>query len=387
MPVTLGFEQLIAGGRLAGKRVGLVSNPASVGRDLRHVADRFAEAGIEIGALFGPQHGFHADLQDNMIETPHGHDERRGVAIYSLYSDTRDPTAAMLAGLDALVVDLTDLGARIYTFIYTMANCLRAAARYGVPVFVCDRPNPIGGLDVEGPMLERGYESFVGQFPIPMRHGMTMAELARLFNEAFAIGCELHVSPMTGWRRGAWFDDTGLPWVMTSPNIPTFDSTVVYPGSVLFEGTNLSEGRGTTRPFELLGAPWIDSVALRDALEGLRLPGVRFRAVSFQPTFQKHEARTCGGVQVHVVGRERFRPVLTGVAVMIEMRRQDPDRFGWRRPPYEYEPDRLPIDILAGSSTLRESIEAGAAARDIAESWTEGEERFRRLREEYLLYE
>jgi uncharacterized protein YbbC (DUF1343 family) len=321
------------------------------------------------------------------METPHGHDDRRRVPVYSLYSDTREPNSTMLAGLDTLVVDLPDVGSRIYTFIYTMANCLRGAARHRLPVVVCDRPNPLGGIEVEGPMLNRGYESFVGQFPIPMRHGMTIAELARLFNETFAIGCELHVSPMDGWRRRMLFDVTGLPWVLPSPNIPTFDSVVVYPGTVLLEGTNLSEGRGTTRPFELVGAPWIDPVGLRDALEALELSGVRFRAARFQPTFQKHAAQTCGGVQIHVIDREGFRPVLTGIAILIEMRRQAPDRFAWRQPPYEYEHDKLPIDILAGSPGLRVSIDAGADARDIAQSWTEGEEQFRALREKYLLYE
>jgi uncharacterized protein YbbC (DUF1343 family) len=293
----------------------------------------------------------------------------------------------MLKGLDTLVVDLPDIGARIYTFIYTMANCLRAAARHRVPVVVCDRPNPIGGVEVEGPMLEPGHESFVGQFPIPMRHGMTIAELARLFNDAFAIGAELRVSPMIGWERSMLFGGTGLPWVLPSPNMPTPDSAVVYPGTVLFEGTNLSEGRGTTRPFELIGAPWIEPAALRDALEPLDLPGVRFRAASFQPTFQKHAAETCGGVQIHVSDPVCYRPVLSGVAVMIEMRRQSPGRFGWRQPPYEYEHEKLPIDILAGSPALRESIEAGATAREIAQSWERGEEQFRKLRREYLLYE
>jgi uncharacterized protein YbbC (DUF1343 family) len=388
MPVTLGFERLIAERTLTGARIGLVCNPASVGGDLCHVADRFmADAGVELAALFGPQHGIHADVQDNMIETPHGRDTRRRVPVYSLYSDTREPTAAMLDGLDALVVDLPDIGARIYTFIYTMANCLRAAARRRLPVVVCDRPNPIGGVEVEGPVLEPGYESFVGQFPIPMRHGMTIGELARLFNDRFAIGCELRVAPMAGWQRTLLFGGTGLPWVLPSPNMPTPESAMVYPGTVLFEGTNLSEGRGTTRPFELVGAPWIEPAALRDALEALDLPGVRFRAASFQPTFQKHASDTCGGVQIHVVDPGRYRPVLTGVAALIEMRRQSPGRFAWRQPPYEYEHEKLPIDILAGSPALRESIEAGAAARDIARSWEQGEERFRTLRRQYLLYE
>jgi uncharacterized protein YbbC (DUF1343 family) len=386
--VSPGFERLFAERRLAGRRIGLVCNPASVGADLRHVVDRLAGgSGIELAALFGPQHGIDADVQDNMIETAHGHDDRRRVPVYSLYSDTREPTAEMLDGLDALVIDLPDVGARIYTFIYTMANCLRAAARHTLPVVICDRPNPLGGIEVEGPVVAPGFESFVGQFPIPMRHGLTIGELGRLFNDAFGIGCDLTVSPMTGWRRDMRFDETGLTWVMTSPNVPTLDSAEVYPGTVLFEGTTLSEGRGTTRPFELVGAPWIQPAALRDALEALDLPGVRFRAAAFQPTFQKHAGTTCGGVQIHVTDRARFRPVLTGTAVMIEMRRQAADRFAWRQPPYEYEHEKLPIDILAGSAAFRESIERDADAREIAETWTAGEERFRGLRREYLLYE
>ena len=234
--------------------------------------------GVTLAALFGPQHGYRSDLQDNMIETPHAKDRARRIPIYSLYSETREPTAAMLEGLDFLVIDLQNIGTRIYTFVYTMANCLRACARYGVKAIVCDRPNPIGGARIEGPMLREGWTSFVGQFPIPMRHGMTIGELARLFNEHFAIGADLEVVPMEGWRREMYFDQTGLPWIMPSPNMPTLDSAIVFPGAVLVEGTTLSEGRGTTRPFELIGAPWIDGERLADALNGRDLPGVRFRA-------------------------------------------------------------------------------------------------------------
>src|SRR5207249_3386809 len=220
---------------------------------LVHVLDRLAaQPRVRMGAVFGPQHGFRSDLQENMIETPHGTDEGRGVPVYSLYSETREPTADMLRGLDALVIDLQDVGTRIYTYIYTMANCLRGARAHNVKVIVCDRPNPIGGAAVEGPMLVRGFESFVGQFPIPMRHGMTIGELANLFNGAFGIGADLRVVSMHGWRRDMYGDEIGVPWVLPSPNIPTVDSAVVYPGTVLFEGTNVSEGRGTTKPFEIL---------------------------------------------------------------------------------------------------------------------------------------
>jgi uncharacterized protein YbbC (DUF1343 family) len=252
----LGSEVLLASRRLHGRRVGVVANPASIDHGFGHIVDRVARAdGVTLCAIFGPQHGFHSNLQDNMIETPHASDGRRQVPVYSLYSETREPSAGMLQGLDALVIDLQDIGARIYTFIYTMANCMHAAGRHGVPVIVCDRPNPIGGVEVEGPMLEPGFESFVGQYPIPMRHGMTVGELAQLFNECFRLGATLEVVRMEGWRRAQYWDETGAPWVMPSPNIPTLDSAIVYPGTVLFEGTMLSEGRGTTRPFERKPVP------------------------------------------------------------------------------------------------------------------------------------
>jgi uncharacterized protein YbbC (DUF1343 family) len=385
--VALGSDLLFESGRLRGRRIGLVANPASVDGSFRHVVDRAASAaGVTLAAVFGPQHGFRANLQDNMIETPHARDERRRVPVHSLYSDTREPTAEMLAELDALVIDLQDVGARIYTFVYTMAHCLRAASRHGVPVLVCDRPNPIGGEAVEGPMLAPGYESFVGLFPIPMRHGMTIGELARLFNERFGIGAELEVVPLEGWHRGMYWDDVRLPWVMPSPNMPTLDTAVVYPGGVLFEGTQLSEGRGTTRPFELLGAPWIDAEPFAARLNALKIDGAHFRPVVFEPTFHKHARLACGGVQIHVTDRRTFRPVLAGVAVMGEFHRSAPDRFAWRQPPYEYVHDRMPIDILAGSDGLRQAIEADAAARDIAEGWEAGTREFEALRKEYLLY-
>jgi uncharacterized protein YbbC (DUF1343 family) len=387
MSVIPGLTHLLASRRLDGLRVGLVCNPASVDARLAHAADLVFEApGVTLAALFGPQHGFRADLQDNMIETPHGADPRRQVPVYSLYSDTREPTADMLRGLDLLVVDLQDVGARIYTFVYTMANCLRAAARHGVPVVVCDRPNPIGGDAVEGPMLERGFESFVGLFPIPMRHGMTIGELAVLFNTHFGIGADLEVVRMQGWSRGDYFDGTGLPWVMPSPNMPTLDSAIVYPGAVLFEGTQLSEGRGTTRPFELLGAPWIDAERVCAALNALPIPGAHYRPVIFEPTFHKFAREACGGCQIHVTDRRAFRPVLAAVAVMAAFHRADPARFVWRQPPYEYEHEKMPIDILAGSPLLRTQIEAGMAATEMASGWSEAVAAFEPARRACLLY-
>jgi uncharacterized protein YbbC (DUF1343 family) len=386
-PVQLGCERLLASHALDGKRVGLVCNPASVDAGLRHVADRFAKhAHATLAALFGPQHGFRSDVQDNMIETRHGRDDVRRVPVYSLYSETREPTAEMLGGLDALVIDLQDVGSRIYTFIYTMANCLIAARKHGVKAIVCDRPNPIGGVSVEGPGLAHGYESFVGRYPIPMRHGMTIGELARLFNTEFGIGADLEVMPMEGWRRDMYFDATALPWVMPSPNMPTLDTAVVYPGSVLFEGTNVSEGRGTTRPFEIVGAPWAIAERFAEDMNRAGLPGVRFRPVVFEPTFQKHARTACGGVQVHVIDRQAFTPVETGVSLVAAFRAAGPDRFAWRDPPYEYEHEKMPIDILAGSSELREQIEGGVSARDIARSWEPAVDAFKKTRDRFLIY-
>ncbi len=387
MAVTLGSTRLIASGRLRGLRVGVVANPASVDPHFVHVVDRVRAAdGVTLGAIFGPQHGFRSDLQDNMIESPHGHDDTRRVPVYSLYSETREPTAQMLAGLDALVVDLQDIGARIYTFVYTMANCLIAGRKHGVPVIVCDRPNPIGGLEVEGALLTAGFESFVGQFAIPMRHGMTIGELARLFNEHFGIGADLEVVTMDGWRRADYGDDAGVPWIMPSPNMPTLDTAVVYPGTVLLEGTMASEGRGTTRPFEVVGAPWVHAEAFADRLNAHALPGVVFRPVVFEPTFQKHHGVTCGGCQMHVTDRRAFPSVAAGVAVIEELRRANPTSFAWRPPPYEYEHRLMPIDILAGNGALRTAIDAGASAEAIAATWRADEDAFRATRAPFLLY-
>jgi uncharacterized protein YbbC (DUF1343 family) len=387
MAVALGSDGLLNSDKLDGRRVGIVCNPASVDRELRHVADRLAaHSRVRLAAIFGPQHGFRSDVQDNMIETRHAHDEVRRVPIYSLYSETREPTDEMLRDLDVLVIDLQDVGVRIYTYIYTMANCLKAAKRHGLDVIVCDRPNPIGGAQVEGMVLEPGFESFVGMYPIPMRHGMTIGELARLFNEHFGIGARLEVARMGGWRRDMYFDQTGLTWIMSSPNIPTFDTTLVYPGGVLFEGTNVSEARGTTRPFEFVGAPWVVAERFADAMNRRALPGVFFRPAIFEPTFHKHAGKACAGCQVHVRDRWTFRPVESGVALIEAFRASGPDAFGWKNPPYEYEYDKMPIDCLAGSAALREQIDAGVHAREIVESWTPGLDAFLQIRQHFLIY-
>jgi uncharacterized protein YbbC (DUF1343 family) len=386
----LGLDRLLDGPDqrlIAGQRVGLVCNPASIDARFRHAVDRLAAASDwTLGAIFGPQHGFRSDLQENMIESPHAADDKRRVPIYSLYSETREPTREMVADLDVLVIDLQDVGTRIYTYIYTMANCLRAARRHGIRVVVCDRPNPIGGDQIEGATLDPAHASFVGQFPIPMRHGMTIGELARLFNDHFGLAAAVAVVPMEGWQRSMYFDDTGLPWVLPSPNIPTLDTAIVYPGAVLFEGTTISEGRGTTRPFELIGAPWIDGERLADEMNAKRLPGAQFRPIVFEPTFHKHAKETCGGCQVHVTDRRSFAPVRAGVELIAALRRQAPDRFAWRNPPYEYEHDKWPIDILYGSDRLRTTIDAGGDPGVLAAEWRRDEDAFRALRQPFLLY-
>ena len=383
----LGSERLITSLRLNGLRVGVLANPASIDHSFTHVVDRLGQStDYTLAAIFGPQHGYQSNLQDNMIETPHAEDRRRSVPIFSLYSETREPTRDMLDLIDVLVIDLQDVGARIYTFIYSMANCLRAAARAGLPVIVCDRPNPIGGARVQGPMLEASYELFVGQFPMPMRHGMTVAELAQLFNDHHGIGADLEVVPMKGWSREMYWDATDVPWVMPSPNMPTLDTAIVYPGTVLLEGTILSEGRGTTRPFELIGAPWLDGELLAAHMNRIGLSGVHFRGVTFEPTFQKHARIACGGCQIHVTARDEFEPVKVGVSLLRECFGSAPDRFAWRDPPYEYEHDKMPIDILAGSPALREQVEQQVAIEEIAASWRAGVADFEEVRRPYLLY-
>jgi len=385
----LGIEKLCGSDfkAIKGARVGLVCNQASVERNLQHSADLLASLeGIELKALFGPQHGIRGDVQDNMVETPHDFDAETGVPVYSLYSETREPTEQMLRDLDVIVCDLQDVGCRIYTFVYTIANCMRAAKRFGKKVIVCDRPNPINGVAVEGNLLEPEFASFVGQFPIPTRHGMTAGELARMFNERWGIGCELEVVKMDGWSREFWFDQTGLWWVQPSPNIPTLDSATVFPGTVHLEGTRMSEGRGTTRPFEIIGAPYVKASEFARRLNSYGLPGVNFRPSNFLPTFQKHAGTVCGGVQIHVVEREQFEPVKTGVAILRVCMDLYADDFRWKEPPYEYVFDQNPFDVIAGTDELRKALESGDSLEKIADSWKQNEAAFESERAPFLLY-
>lgn len=388
-PIQLGIERLLTSetNLLHGARVGLVCNQASVDHNFRHAADLFHEhPNINLTALFGPQHGIRGDVQDNMVETAHATDRKTGLPIYSLYSETREPNEEMLRDIDVIVVDLQDVGTRIYTFMYTMANCMRAAKKFGKKVIACDRPNPIGGTEVEGVVLDPAFASFVGQFPIATRHGMTMCELGKLFNEAFGIGCDFEAVTMKGWSRELWYDETDGPWVLPSPNMPTLDSASVFPGSVHLEGTQMSEGRGTTRPFELVGAPYIDADSYAEALSKLDLPGAAFRSCVFMPTFQKHAGKACGGLQIHVLDRATCKPALSGIAIVKTAYDMYPEDFKWKDPPYEYEYDRNPFDLIAGTSKVREAIERGDSLASIAESWVEPLSGFNQLREEFLLY-
>ncbi|MGB8931663.1 MAG: DUF1343 domain-containing protein [Anaeromyxobacteraceae bacterium] len=386
-----GLDLLVAGRfrALRGRRVGLVCNPTTVDARLRHAADLFAAApGVRLEALFGPEHGVRGDAQ-YMKSVGSERDPRTGVPACSLYGDTAGslkPSAEQLAGLDLLVFDVQDVGARYYTYQATMMLCMEAAAAAGVAFMVLDRPNPIGGLAVEGPALRAGFESFCGLHDLAVRHGMTVGELATLFRAERALDLRLDVIPCEGWRRGMGFRATGLPWVLPSPNMPTPETALVYPGMCLLEGTNLSEGRGTTLPFELFGAPWLDGQRLAEALSADRLPGVRFRPASFVPAWDKHAGARCHGVQLHVTDAGAFRPFRTGLACVARAREQDPRRFSWRTEPYEFVEGVLAFDLLCGSAREREAIEAGATPAALFANLGAEERSFSSRRAPYLAY-
>jgi uncharacterized protein YbbC (DUF1343 family) len=382
-----------AAGLTRGARLGVVAHPASIDGGGRHLIDRLAGDGrFKIVRLFAPEHGVRGEAQDmEVVAEPSDH--ATGLPIVSLYGAAESslkPTQAQLSGLDAVVYDLQDVGSRFYTFVYTLSYVMEAAAEAGIPVIVLDRPNPIGGLAVEGPVLEPEWESFVGRFALPVRHGLTTGELAQLFHDAFGIACDLRVVPLRGWTRGMHHEDTGLPWVPPSPNMPTPETARVYPGGCLIEGTNLSEGRGTTRPFELIGAPWLAGSGFADALaqaaDAEGLDGVLFRDTWFRPMFQKHAGHSCSGVQVHITDRTKARPFATYLVLIREARRLARDQFDWRRERYEFVEDRLAIDLLLGRSDLRPMIEAGAPVHEMESAWSPGLARFLRERDRVLRY-
>jgi uncharacterized protein YbbC (DUF1343 family) len=368
-------------------RCGLLCNQASVNREYVHSRFVLAEIhGLTLRSLFSPQHGFAAEKQDNMIESDHGVDRATGLTVYSLYGDHRRPTAEMFEGIDVLFIDLNDVGTRVYTFIYTMAHCLEAAAEYGTQVIVLDRPNPIGGVAVEGNLLRDECTSFVGLYPLPMRHGMTIGELALLFNDGFHLGADLQVARMDGWRRTMYFEHTGLPWVFPSPNMPTPATALVYPGQVIWEGTNVSEGRGTTLPFELAGAPYWETERIQRLLPKEMFEGCLLRPVLFEPTSGKWAGQPCRGFQIHVLDRHVYAPYRASLALFQAVFLLYGDQFSYKEPPYEYEYEKLPMDLILGDPILRERIEAGVPIGELEQQWQPELEEFMDMRKPYLLY-
>ncbi|HDH05482.1 MAG TPA: DUF1343 domain-containing protein [Nitrospirae bacterium] len=375
--------------KLKGTRAGLLVHPASVNRKLEHAVDCLLKTGkFELKALFGPQHGIRGETQDNMIEWKGFNDKKTGLPVYSLYSHTRKPDPSTLKDIDVMVIDMQDVGSRYYTFIWTMELCMQACDEMGKSVVILDRPNPIGGDLTEGPVLDMTYTSFVGQRPLPVRHGMTIGETGAYLKNEFYSSLDFHVIPMQGWKRDACFDETGIPWVMPSPNMPTIDTAIVYPGICLIEGTDLSEGRGTTRPFEIFGAPFIEPEALVKELQAFKLSGAVFRPLYFQPAFQKHAGKLCGGAQIHVMDREKFKPFKTGTAIIKAVHDLYPEHFKWKQPPYEYETEKMPIDILAGTDRFRKDIENGEPLERMEDWWKAQCLEFNRgVRKKYLIYE
>ncbi len=382
--VRYGLDRLLAEGYppLEDKRIGLITNNTGVDKQLRSNIDLLHQhPGYQLAALYGPEHG----VRGNAAAGEHVesyNDTRTGLRVFSLYGKSQRPTPTMLDGVDALVFDILDCGCRYYTFPYTMAYTMQAAAEHGIPYIVLDRPNPATGTRIEGNILKPGFESFVGLYPIPMRHGLTIGELALLFNAEFGIDCDLHVVRMDGWQREMWWEQTGSPWVMPSPNAPTPEFAIVYPGTCLFEGTNLSEGRGTTRPFQLIGAPWIVGEDWASTLNDLALPGVIFRPAWFTPTFSKHQGQLCGGVELHVVDREQFEPVRVALEMLATARKHYPSDFSWQ----QSMNGRYFFDSLAGTDQLRHDLEHGISAAEIVVGWQDELTAFQEVRHKYLLY-
>jgi uncharacterized protein YbbC (DUF1343 family) len=390
--VQTGIERFVSEKSLSkivkGKRLGLLANPASVDRKLRHSRDLIAKSFPgRLKAIFSPQHGFFSEKQDNMIASSDMADPFLKIPVFSLYGETRIPSKEMLDLIDVLIVDLQDVGTRVYTFIYTMALCLEAARKYEKEVVVLDRPNPIGGIQIEGNSVKSDYASFVGMYPVPMRHGLTIGEIARLFNDYFRIGSDLTVVPMAGWKRDMYFSDTSLPWVLPSPNLPAPASAVVYPGQVLWEGTNISEGRGTALPFQLFGAPFLLPAFLKDLSDQVEYPGVRLRMVGFEPVSNKWKDSLCYGFQLHVTDPLSFQPYRTTLLLLQALLKAYPEEFEWKKPPYEYEYEKLPIDLITGDQKIREAIESFEPIESIEAGWSDGLREFEEIRKEYFLYD
>ncbi|MFZ0929839.1 MAG: DUF1343 domain-containing protein [Syntrophobacteraceae bacterium] len=367
-------------------RLGLLANQASVNSSLESVKELILGAGGNLSCIFSPQHGFYSDKQANMIESADWRDPDTGVPVVSLYSKTRQPSLEALKRIDVLLIDLQDVGTRIFTYTTTIGLCLEAAALAGIKVAVLDRPNPINGTEIEGNVLEPAFSSFVGRYPVPMRHGLTTGEFARFVCAAANVDCDLDVVSMRGWRRGSRFDDLGLNWVYPSPNMPTWETALLYPGMVLLEGTNISEGRGTAMPFQLFGAPFLNRKKFLEEFKKHGLDSVTFRPVTYEPAFDKYRRQPCLGFQIHITDKARFKPYRMGLALLQALGLTHPKHFRWLDPPYEYEREKLPIDILIGSSTVRRRVEQGQDLDKIESDWEQQLREYREKREPSLLY-
>ncbi len=372
---------------LKGRRAGLLCNQASVDSRLNHARHILAQMPeVELQAVFSPQHGLFADKQDNMQESDHCTDPELGLPVFSLYGERREPDPAWFDNIDILLIDLQDVGCRVYTYIWTMLLCMRICARCRVATGILDRPNPLGGHQLEGNLLRDTLNSFVGLAPVPMRHGMTVGELAGYFKDLEKLDLELHICRMEGWKRRMYFNDTGLPWVWPSPNMPTLDTASVYPGQVVLEGTNLSEGRGTTRPFEVFGAPFLDIARIGKQVSAWNLQGFTLRPQFFEPTFHKWKGLTCRGFQIHVTDPDNFDSFLVTLALLSAVNRIHPEEFRWKEPPYEYEFERLPADLIIGNTAVRKAVEQGRPPEELGEMWNDELEEFREARKKWLLY-
>lgn len=390
MKIETGLERFIKKdfNRFKKMKLGVLCNQASVAADLRHASELVSQKSLKlnIGCFIGPQHGIRGEKQDNMVESDDFIDPKTKLPVYSLYGASRKPTPQILENLDAFVIDLQDIGCRIYTFMYTMLYCMEAAKTHGKKVIILDRPNPIGGTQVEGNILDMKFSSFVGLFPMATRHGMTMGELALMFNDKLNIQCDLEIITVKGWKREMYSEQWGRPWVPPSPNIPVASSAETFPGTVHFEGTNVSEGRGTTMPFLYLGAPYIKADELAERMNKLKLPGIFFRAIYFQPTFHKGKDQVCGGVHFHVLNKKKFNAFEAGIHLLSEISRSYPDSFAWKQPPYEYETEKMPIDLIAGTDNLRLLIESKKPVKMFLENSREDANHFRKIRKDYLIY-
>jgi uncharacterized protein YbbC (DUF1343 family) len=389
MTVKTGLENLFEHPKadLRSYRLGLLCNSSSVNRQFIHARMLINKLYPgQLAAIYSPQHGFYAEKQDNMIESSDMLDPYLNIPVFSLYGETRVPTRNMLDAIDILIIDLPDVGTRVYTFSTTVSYCLEAAKKYDKQVLLLDRPNPIGGNLVEGNVLHPDCRSFVGRFPVPMRHGLTMGELALLYNEQFGIDCDLEIIPMKGWKRNMFFKDTGLAWTAPSPNLPTPDSALVYPGQVIWEGTNISEGRGTTQPFELFGAPFINPQKILEFLGNYKIPGVILRETAFEPTANKWKGNICRGFQIHVTDHENYRPYQTSLRLLQAVLLIHKNEFEWKSTPYEYEFKKRPIDLILGDKSICQCLESGMELDELEKGWEENLEKFLAARQNVLLY-